>query len=212
MGQLAGVDLGLDERSGGVAAGGVHRGRGAAPNPAGQLGHDMAERERTDRKDERAPNGTVGVELANRGSGLWRAVASGAVAGADTGRATAAAIAASCAANGDAASWTAAAAAAAYAAHVAADAIKAAGALTAAYATVHDVAAGIAAAHTAAAAGAVAYAAAVAAARGAYAADTVSDPSFVAFSAFAEHPADHHYQAQNAVLLELIGESTGTRT
>ncbi|MFJ2199797.1 hypothetical protein [Streptomyces violaceusniger] len=56
------------------------------------------------------------------------------------------------------------------------------------------------------------FAAAVAAARGAYAADTVSDPYFVAFSAFAEHPADHHYRAQNAVLLELIGDSTGTRT
>ncbi|ASQ97467.1 hypothetical protein [Streptomyces sp. 11-1-2] len=161
-------------------------------------------------------------ELLQGRQAVGDALASGAVAGADTGRATAAAIAASCAANGDAASWTAAAAAAAYAAHVAADAIKAVGALTATYATVHDVAAGIAAAqaadhaaacaHTAAAAGAVAHAAGVAAARGAYAADTVSDPYFVAFSAFAEHPADHHYRAQNAVLLELIGDSTGTRT
>lgn len=160
-------------------------------------------------------------ELLNGRQAVGDALASGAVAGPDAGRAVAATIAASRAADGNAAAWTAAAAAAAYAAHVAADAIQAAGALTAAYAAVHDVAAGVAtahaadraaaAAHTAAAAGAVAHAAAVAAARGAYAADTVSDPYFVAFSAFAEHPADHHYQAQNAVLLELIAESTGTR-
>ncbi|MER5520656.1 putative immunity protein [Streptomyces sp. NPDC002763] len=149
------------------------------------------------------------------------ALASGAVAGADTGRAVAAAIAASRAANGNAADWAAAAAGAAYAAQAAADAIKAAGDLSASYAAVHDVAAGIAAtraadhaaaaAHTAAAAGAVAHAAAVAAARGVYGADTVSDAYFVAFSAFAEHPADQHYAAQNEGLLKLIADSTGMR-
>jgi len=160
-------------------------------------------------------------ELLQARQAVGEALASGSVAGADTGRIVAAAIAASSAANGDAASWTAAAAAAAYAAHVAADAIEAAAALTAAYAPIHNVAAGITAtraadhaaatARTAAAAGAVAHAAGVAAARGTYATDTVSDPYYVAFSAFAEHPADQHYLAQNEVLLTLIGDATGVR-
>ena len=146
---------------------------------------------------------------------------SGAPIGADTGRALAATIAASCAADGDAASWASAAAAAAYAAHTAADAIEAAEALVAVYAPVHNVAAGIAAshtadraataAHTAAAAGAGAHAAAVAAARGTYAADTAADPYFAAFSEFSAHPADAHYLAQNAALLELIGDARATR-
>lgn len=148
-------------------------------------------------------------------------VASGAIVGPDTGRAAAAAIAASRAANGDAASWTAAAAGAAYAAHVAADAIDAAAALTAAYAGVHNVASGFAAANaadraataarTAAAAGAVAHAAAVAAARGAYAPDTASDAYFAAWAASAAHPADSHYLAQNADLLELIADARAQR-
>ncbi|MFJ6897258.1 hypothetical protein [Streptomyces hokutonensis] len=160
-------------------------------------------------------------ELLDTRRAVGEALASGAVAGADVGRIVAAVLAASSAANGDAASWTAAAAAAAYAAHVAADAIEAAAALTATYTPIHNVAAGIAAtraadhaaatARTAAAAGAVAHAAGVAAARGTYAADTVSDPYFVAFSAFAEHPADHHYLAQNEVLVKLIGDATGVR-
>jgi hypothetical protein len=148
-------------------------------------------------------------------------VASGAVSGPDTGRAAAAAIAASRAANGDSASWTAAAAGAAYAANVAADAIDAAAALAAAYTGVHNVARGFAAAnaadhaataaHTAAASHAVAHAAAVAAASGAYAPDTASDAYFAAFSASAAHPADGHYLAQNADLLELIADSRAKR-
>ncbi|WP_329255154.1 hypothetical protein OG223_29795 [Streptomyces sp. NBC_01478] len=149
------------------------------------------------------------------------AIAAGAPAGADTGRAVAATIAASYAADGDAGSWTAAAAAAAYAAHAAADAVEAAEALIAVYAAVHNVAAGIeaahtadraaTAAHTAAAAGAAAHAAAVAAARGTYAADTAADPYYAAFSEFSAHPTDTHYLAQNATLVELIGEARAAR-
>lgn len=148
-------------------------------------------------------------------------VASGAAVGPDTGRATAAAIAASRAADGDAASWTAAAAGAAYAATIAADAIDAAATLTAAYTEVHNVAKGFAAAavaeraaaaaRTAAAAGAVAHAAAVAAASGTYAPDTASDAYFAAWSASTAHPADGHYQAQNAYLIELIAGSRAQR-
>ncbi|MFJ9248927.1 hypothetical protein [Streptomyces sp. NPDC101776] len=129
------------------------------------------------------------------------------------------------AADGDAGSWTSAAAAAAYAAHAAADAIEAAEALVAVYAAVHNVAAGIeaahtadraaTAAHTAAAAGAAAHVAhaaavaAVAAARGV--GDTAADPYFAAFSEFSAHPADTHYLAQNATLLELIREARASR-
>ncbi|MFG3023182.1 hypothetical protein ACGFZQ_32305 [Streptomyces sp. NPDC048254] len=39
----------------------------------------------------------------------------------------------------------------------------------------------------------------------------MSDAYFVAFSAFAEHPADQHYAAQNEGLLKLIADSTGMR-
>jgi RNA polymerase sigma-70 factor (ECF subfamily) len=46
--------------------------------------------------------------------------------------------------------------------------------------------------------------AAVAAARGVYAADTSADAYFAAFSAATSQPADSHYLAQNADLLELI--------
>jgi hypothetical protein len=148
-------------------------------------------------------------------------VAPGAAIGPDTGRAVAAAIAASCAANGDAASWTAAAAGAAYSAFAAADAIDAAAALVAAYGGIHNVAKGFSAAiaadhagtaaHTAAAAGAVAHAAGVAAASGVYAPDVASDRYFAAWSAATAHPADDHYLAQNADLLELIADSRAKR-
>lgn len=63
------------------------------------------------------------------------------------------------------------------------------------------------AAHTAAAAGAVAHAAAVAVATGGCAPDVASDRYFAAWSAFAAHPADSRYLAQNADLFELIAES-----
>ena len=156
-------------------------------------------------------------ELLEARRGANDLAASGAYTGAGAGRVAVAAIAASCAANGDAASWAATAAAAAYAAHVAVDAIEAAEALVLALAAVGNVASAAAAAraadhvaaaaHIAAAAGAGAHAATVAAARGTYPADTASDPYFSAFSAFAAHPADTHYLAQNTLLLELISNS-----
>lgn len=165
--------------------------------------------------------GALGEDDLLKGRQAATAVVSGTATGPDTGRAIAAAIAASRAAKGDAASWTAAAAGAAHAAHVTADAIDAAAALTAAYASVHNVAADFAAAsvadhaattaRAAAATGAVAHAAAVAAASGAYAPDTAADAYFAAFSASTAYPADSHYLAQNADLLEVIADSRTRR-
>ena len=167
-------------------------------------------------------NGAVGeADLLKGREAATAVIDSGAAIGPDGGRAIAAAIAASRAAEGNAASWTAAAVGAAHAAQVAADAVDAAAALTAAYASVHNVAAGFAAsdvadhaaaaARRAAASGAVAHAAAVAAARGFYAPDTAADAYFAAFSAAASQPADRHYLAQNAYLLELIAGSRANR-
>ncbi|WP_329058084.1 DUF7666 domain-containing protein [Amycolatopsis sp. NBC_01480] len=163
-------------------------------------------------------DGALGEDDLREGRQAAGAVIADPATGPDTGRLIAAAMAASQAADGDAASWTAAAAGAAHAANLAADAIDAAAALTTAYAEIHNVAKGFAAANiaeqaataarTAAASGAVAHAAAVAAARGTYAPDTAADAYFAAWSATTVRPADYHYLAQNAHLLELIA---GTR-
>jgi hypothetical protein len=61
------------------------------------------------------------------------------------------------------------------------------------------------------ASGAVAHAATVAAAGGTYAPDTASEAYFAAWSAATAHPADRHYLAQNAHLLELIAGTSKTR-
>ena len=54
-------------------------------------------------------------------------------------------------------------------------------------------------------------AAAVAARSGVHAPDTAADRYFAAWSAYSAHPADDHYLAQNAYLLELIADSRAGR-